>query len=200
MNTATITLVELVLVLIPTLILVLILAILAIRRPDTAEIKRLADRTRELETDHIADQARIQRLSEEIYYLGRIIVMLGDTLASWRETLEKESAIYEPIPDEAVDFLKKQHIQPWVIDDVLGVQTDYTYLLLLQQKIATHFTIEELYDIYFELGLKPDDIKGHTIKDKARNLLLHVDQRGQLERFITILQRYRSNVNWLNSK
>ena len=68
----------------------------------------------------------------------------------------------------------------------------------LQRKIEDNFNFDELEDLAFSIDAKWDDIPGQRLKDKARELILHMQRRKGLPRLIEALQAERPHTNWLD--
>ncbi|MCI0579586.1 MAG: hypothetical protein L0332_32485, partial [Chloroflexi bacterium] len=54
----------------------------------------------------------------------------------------------------------------------------------LRNFITTHYTLEELNTLCFDLGLRHDALPGQDIQTKTRELLLHL---GRHHRFLDLL-------------
>lgn len=61
----------------------------------------------------------------------------------------------------------------------------------LHKQLVTKFDLEELESLSFELGIDFDEIKGKSKSAKARDLLLYLQRRGQLDRLHEAIQRLR---------
>lgn len=184
-----VSLTEVVLWLMPTavfvLILIVILANLATRRTDTAEYRRLAERVRLLEADHHADLAQITSFREEIFYLGRLISMLAALI---------EGAGME-LPDEVEQYMKRRRISR-------PLPSDPDLAILIQHALQQFFSLEELQQLAFEMGVSFDDLPGSSRERKSRELVMFVDRRGQLEMLVDTVHQLRPNVPlpWLGGR
>lgn len=173
------------------LILVIALAVLAIRRPiqvDPAEQERqerLHKRLRLLEADHVADMAQISGLREEVFYLGRLISMMADRI--------QEAGLL--LPDDVVDYLRRRHNNSPIV-------ADPELVVLVQHALDRFFDQGELRQLAFEMGVDFDNLPGVTKEDKARELVLFVDRRGQLEMLVQHIVMMRPNVPlpWLGGR
>jgi hypothetical protein len=67
-------------------------------------------------------------------------------------------------------------------------------LSTLHHFIVEQFDLEELRTLCFELGVRFDDLRGEGLTAKARELLLHLGRRGQLDRLLAALQQHRSEL------
>lgn len=166
-------------------VVVAVLAYLVARRPDTAAQKHLSDQIRLLEADHRADMAQIAGLREELFYLGRLVQMLAD--------LVEESGLI--LPDGVRDYLiKRRGYGPIVADSETVV--------LVQHALNQFFDLGELRQLAFEVGVEFDNLQGNRKEDKARELVLFVDRRGQLEMLVQQIGLMRPNVPlpWLGGR
>jgi len=166
-------------------ILLVVLAVLATRRPDTAEQERLTKRVRSLEADHVADMAQITGLREEVFFLGRLISMMADRI--------EEAGLL--LPDEVVDYLRRRHGRAPIV-------ADPELVVLVQHALQQFFDQSELIQLAFELGIDFDNLPGSRKEDKTRELVLFVDRRGQLEMLVDVVRRMRPNVPlpWLGGR
>lgn len=62
--------------------------------------------------------------------------------------------------------------------------------------IITHFDVEELNGLMFELGVRKDEIAGDTIGARSRDLVTYCERRGRLGDLLTQCARLRPAVNW----
>lgn len=63
-------------------------------------------------------------------------------------------------------------------------------------QMADLFSLDELHQICFDLGVRFDRLPGETIQDKARELYEHMERRGDLHRLVDACQRERPSANW----
>jgi hypothetical protein len=184
-----VTLFEVIFFLTPTAILLSvligILIHLALRRPETAEMTRLTKRVRNLEADHAADLAQITAAREQIFYLGRLISKLADIMDLAGMVL----------PDEIYAYLKRQGgKRPVTIDPELVV--------LIQHALVQFFSLDELTQLAFEVGVDIENLDGVRKEDKARSLVLFMDRRRQLEILVSAVMLMRPNLPfpWVESR
>lgn len=170
--------VEIALWLAPTAVFGLILLIyLATNRIDTDEYRRLVERVRHLEAHHVADLAQINSAREEIFYLSRLVSVLADLI--------QQAGL--PLPADVRKYLqKRQGWQPAPLDPDLAV--------LVQHTLNQFFNLEELSQLAFEIGVDLEILPGSTRESKARELVLFVDRRGQLEMLVDKIAQMRPNV------
>lgn len=184
-----VSIVEVVLWLAPTAVLVIFvigtLANLATRRTDTDEYKRLAERVKNLEIDHRADLVQITSFREEVFYLGRLISMLASVV----------EAAGLSLPDEVETYLKRRHAQR-------PVPGDPDLAIMAQHAITQFFSLEELGQLAFEMGIDFDELPGSTKERKAREIVLFADRRGQLELLVHHIRSLRPNIPlpWLGGR
>jgi hypothetical protein len=160
-------LIEIVLWLAPSGILVLIvvglLGYFALNRPGMDEYRRLSERVRHLEANHIKDLDALRDAREEIFYLGRLISMLA-------ELMQAAGLI---LPDEVDEYMARRRKRPPVTETKLGV--------LVQRSLHQHFDLAELEQLAFVLGIVFEDLPGATKEQRSRELVQFADRRGQME-------------------
>lgn len=61
----------------------------------------------------------------------------------------------------------------------------------LQQLIAERFSLEEINDLAFQLGIESDDLSGTTKRGKARALVEYLKDRERLEELIELVRSQR---------
>lgn len=159
-------------------LLVVVLTILATRRPDTAEQNRLTNRVRLLEADHAADMAQISGLREEVFYLVRLISMMAD--------LVEQSGLI--LPDDVSAYLSRRHARSPIV-------ADPEMVVMVQHALTGFFDSGELHQLAFELGIDFENLPGNRKEDKAREMVLFVDRRGQLEMLVRHIQSMRPNLS-----
>jgi len=64
----------------------------------------------------------------------------------------------------------------------------------LHRFIVEQFDLEELRTLCFELGVRFDDLGGEGLTARARELILHLGRRGQLDRLMAALEQHRSEL------
>lgn len=72
-----------------------------------------------------------------------------------------------------------------------GTAGDVAALIDLRDFIDAHFDEEEMRDLCFALGLKYDNLGGRTLRGKARELVLHFVDLGEVDRLRAELRRMR---------
>jgi len=78
--------------------------------------------------------------------------------------------------------------------------TDYTVpstaerhdkLIEIQKLMIVHFSLEELIQLCFEIGIEYENIPGENVKDsKAREIIKFMDRRDRLDQLLTNLRQY----------
>ena len=66
----------------------------------------------------------------------------------------------------------------------------------LRSGLIRYFSLSELHDLCFELGIDFDDLGGASKADKARELISYLDRRGRLPELVRILRQQRPHVAW----
>jgi len=67
-------------------------------------------------------------------------------------------------------------------------------LVELRQALVKHFDLEELRTLCFDLSVDYDSLPGEGKEGKARELVAHVQRRGELESLILAVRRERGNI------
>ena len=60
--------------------------------------------------------------------------------------------------------------------------------------IKTYFDLSEIADLSFRLGVDHEEIKGQNKSDKARELVVYMERRGQLDRLTSTVWRLRPHI------
>lgn len=66
----------------------------------------------------------------------------------------------------------------------------------LQAQLVEFFSLEDIRDLCFELGIDFDDLPGEGKKGKARELVIHCRNRAMTEQLIEKAQQARPLVSW----
>ncbi|MGD9099713.1 MAG: hypothetical protein PVF45_04480 [Anaerolineae bacterium] len=66
----------------------------------------------------------------------------------------------------------------------------------LRQSLTTHFDVEELRTLCYDLGVDYDDLRGEGRTNKARDLVTYMERRGRLSELIETCSRRRPHVSW----
>ena len=82
-----------------------------------------------------------------------------------------------------------------VSGQALQAQVD---LVALRDKLVEHFSLAELEDLCFQLGVDGDDIPGQTRPAKAREMVTYFDRRGRLTELLAACRQERPHVQWLD--
>lgn len=64
-------------------------------------------------------------------------------------------------------------------------------LAALRKKIVIAFSLREIGDLAFELGVDPDEVPGETATDRARVLVTYFQDRGRLEELVALCREKR---------
>ena len=71
-------------------------------------------------------------------------------------------------------------------------QNRSTFLELLNQA----FTVDEIDDLIFSLGFDPEEVPGRVKREKARELILFINRRGQTVALLTACRNARAHLPW----
>lgn len=165
-----------------TSILIGVLIYLAMSRTDTEEYRRLAERVRHLEANHVADLAQISKAREEVFYLGRLISLLADMI-------ERAGMV---VPPEVSSYLTREYRYGASASDLA---------LLLQQTLRERFDMAELESLAFEIGLELEQIPGSTKDQKVLHLIRHLERRDRLNDLAARVAELRPGaIPWYNAR
>lgn len=67
----------------------------------------------------------------------------------------------------------------------------------LRDQMAQCFSLSELRNLCFDLGVNYDAIPGETIQDKSRELIGYCNRRGNLQNLSNRCKELRPNFAWL---
>lgn len=65
----------------------------------------------------------------------------------------------------------------------------------IQKEIAARFSMDEINDLAFQLGLQ-DDVTGETVSSRAKSLVLAAGRRDILPKLVEIAKRDRPSGTW----
>lgn len=183
----TYTLVEIVLFLSPALlsmaILIAILTVLAIRRTDGQEMRRLTERIRHMEDKRASDSEKLAAADRQLFYMGRMISMLADLVV--------ESGLV--LPAEVQEYLSQFNGQPIALDN----SEQNAQLLHILDRF---FSEAEINELSFKLGVDFENLPGDRKIDKAQSLIYFLNRRGRLGKLITAVREERPNLPWMGGR
>lgn len=68
----------------------------------------------------------------------------------------------------------------------------------LRQKLATHFSVEEMGTLCYDLGVTAEEIPGTTRSAKAREMLDYFARRKRMPELLAELRKRRPGVDWVD--
>lgn len=77
-----------------------------------------------------------------------------------------------------------------------GRSTDHKFRIQLRQLLTTHFDLEELRMLCFDLDVDYDDLRGEGKTNKARELVAYLGRRGRIAELVFVCSQLRPNVSW----
>lgn len=132
--------------------------------------------------DNTALQARIFEFAAGAYLMEKGVCQ--DVLYSFEPDYLKQEGLGE------VDiFAKKATNDP--IEDIEEVDW-----LALHDLVCRSFTMSDLNDLCFQLGVNQESIAGETIEARARNLIQYFHRRGQLKKLVEKFRQERPRRLW----
>lgn len=134
----------------------------------------LSEQVRELQQNRTTDHAMIIRLSRRVEL--------------WKEYAKLQALLLEQAGVKNVP-------QPPRDDD----DTELPMILSkvrVKRQLADHFTIAEIDDLAFRLGIDREELSGTTKVQRATALVEAAEDRDILGRLIEIARSERPNVNW----
>ena len=69
-------------------------------------------------------------------------------------------------------------------------------LIVVRQNLTTRFSEEELRTLCFDLGVDYEGLPALGKEGKARELVLHLERRGQIPELVTLCHQLRQNILW----
>lgn len=186
---------EILFLLLPTLVsvvvLVAILVLFVARRPDTAELNRLTQRVRDLETNHVADFAQIQQLHDKLLHLGRIVSLFADYVLDLHNQLEDQGMEpVRPLPDAAREWMRAQRSPSFTALPDSEMVAQVTHIL------DRFFDESELRMLAQELNVDYENLRGETRRARALSLAQICNRFGRLQELIDLVRKHRPNISW----
>lgn len=83
-----------------------------------------------------------------------------------------------------------------MLESELRAQHDNQRRITTATLIQQHFSLEELDQLIFELGLNPDDIPGDTITTRPFHLVAHCTRHHLTTRLRDLLHEKRPFLEW----
>jgi len=163
-------------------VLIGVLVAMAVRRPDTRELRRLSDRVRDLEAEKAINAGKLSAADKQIFALGRMISMLADLITS--------SGLI--LPDEVQEYLARYHSQ--------GDYTDTEQVAHLLHVLDRFFDAGEIEEMAFRLGIDVDNLRGETKNEKARALIAYLERRKLTDDLIDLIRSERPNLPWIGGR
>ncbi len=62
--------------------------------------------------------------------------------------------------------------------------------------LTKYFSGEEIRDIYFELDVDYDDLRGETKSEKSRELLIHLKKLSRIRQLLEVIMAKRPHIDW----
>jgi len=69
-------------------------------------------------------------------------------------------------------------------------------LIAVRQKLVVHFSEEELRTLCFDIGVDYESLPAMGKEGKARELVLHLERRGQIPELVALCRQLRPNAFW----
>lgn len=141
-------------------------------------IRFLTRRVDELEASREREYAETETLRQENETLRQEIAELRRGVAELFRQIEaaKLTPAWQPSPQSSSGKRPKGI-------DVAG----------LRKRIVSAFSLREIGDLAFELGVDPDEVPGETATDRARSLVTYLQDRGRLDELVTLCREKREN-------
>ncbi|MCI0575509.1 MAG: aminoglycoside phosphotransferase family protein [Chloroflexi bacterium] len=68
--------------------------------------------------------------------------------------------------------------------------------IILRQMMASHFSLEEMRTLCYDLDIDFDDLPGSGKEGKIRELITYCERRGRVENLVDACREKRPHVNW----
>lgn len=107
--------------------------------------------------------------------------------AAWRTLTQeqrREIEIWRELANLRADQLARARIEPATMAQAESVHDTI-------KDLARGFSIDELDTLMLSIDIKPDQIGGDTIEERARELVLAADRRGRLESLVRAARQER---------
>ena len=123
---------------------------------------------------HFGDALEIYRIEDDL-----------DLVRLLRDRLEQPRYFYQ------LNAVINQFTDP-------DLNSNTSALATLRRNIEAYFSLEELQDLTFELGIRYENIAGNTLRAKTRELVIYCDRNGFVDLLLTTLVAERPSVpiNW----
>lgn len=82
------------------------------------------------------------------------------------------------------------------ISKTMGTAMTQDYLIKLRRLVASHFDLEELRTLCFDLGINYDDLRGEGNANKARELVAYFERRGRIPELVAKCAQQRPGDFW----
>ena len=73
---------------------------------------------------------------------------------------------------------------------------EHQKLVTLRRFIARAFSLEEMADLCFELGISPEEVPGQTASSRARELVTYCEHRARIPALIAAVEAARPGQDW----
>ncbi|MCB9443720.1 MAG: AAA family ATPase, partial [Ardenticatenaceae bacterium] len=81
-------------------------------------------------------------------------------------------------------------------ENTVDQQPSQPNLQQVRQLIASHFSLQELKTLCFDVGVEFDDLGGEGKSEKARELVAYIQRRGRLPELLRTLVAERPGISW----
>lgn len=100
---------------------------------------------------------------------------------------------YHILAEESLNVILNEISETWPKETVSEVSQGR---VILRDKIAERFKLEEIEDLCFELGISYQNIGGRTLSEKARELVEYFYRQNALDKLVEACERKRPLVIW----
>jgi hypothetical protein len=123
--------------------------------------------------------------------------LLGDTKSDKARNLI-DVAKFQGQLSELVILLKQE--RPHVTWVQLELKTNVSCydLLSLHNRMVEYFSVEELWDLAFQLQIDVEEIPGSSLNAETRGLIIALEQQARLSELVDLLKHERSLFDWSN--
>ena len=146
-----------------------------------ATIAEMSVRLREAEARQEASHRQILKLESAAIELDRGIKILIEQLRKLNEVPDY-TAITPPLKE--------------IVSEAAALALEAGAKATLQRKIARRFSMEEIDDLAFQLGIEEGTLPGNTKIEKSTAIVQYMDRRKELNKLIEMCEELRPQEAW----
>lgn len=148
-----------------------------------SELDAIRGRLAEMDRGRRQEQAEMAQLREQGAHLREEVASLKEWIAALFDQLRDAGLTPVPAPSKMV------------VAPAAAVATGVT---AIQQKIIKHFSLEELDDLVFQLGVDGETVwsSAATLRTRARALVRFAVRHERLNELVELCEELRPSIDW----